>query len=141
MKTDVRDAEGRKLGAVRDLVFDAKGEILFVILSYGGFLGIGAKKAAVPFEALRWNAEKKGFMLDRGKERLEWAYDYRKDTLRDPQTAADICRVYGVQPRWEFPETGKNPGYRTAPEPVTASRPGNGRSTREEPDEQYDPGL
>jgi len=50
---DVRNPAGKEIGSVKDLVIDMKaGEVKYAALSYGGFLGLGDKLFAVPFDAL-----------------------------------------------------------------------------------------
>ncbi|HEY8578143.1 MAG TPA: PRC-barrel domain-containing protein [Devosia sp.] len=46
------DAE--EIGNVTDLVFDEQGSIAAVVIGVGGFLGIGEKSVAVPYDALQF---------------------------------------------------------------------------------------
>lgn len=48
----VENSQGESLGDVSNVVMAENGEIRSVIIGVGGFLGIGAKHIAVPFEAL-----------------------------------------------------------------------------------------
>ncbi|ACI99065.1 PRC-barrel domain-containing protein [Rhodospirillum centenum] len=51
MGKTVVDASGEELGEVKDVVMDANtGEARQIVISSGGFLGIGAKDIAVPFQ-------------------------------------------------------------------------------------------
>jgi sporulation protein YlmC with PRC-barrel domain len=45
---------GEKLGEVGDLILDEQRRVVGVILSVGGFLGLGAKPVAVPWESIRF---------------------------------------------------------------------------------------
>ncbi len=57
----VQDTEGKKLGDIKDLVIDPlEGDIEYVVLDFGGFLGIGDKYFAVPWEAMRLSENQKG---------------------------------------------------------------------------------
>jgi sporulation protein YlmC with PRC-barrel domain len=49
---NVYDAGENKLGEIKDIVIDRNGTIGAVIVSVGGFLGVGDKDVAVAFEAL-----------------------------------------------------------------------------------------
>jgi sporulation protein YlmC with PRC-barrel domain len=72
---DVYDAKENKIGDVNDLVLDSSGKIQAVIVGVGGFLGVGEKDVAVPFEALKV-AEKDGdtyLVMDATKQTLEKA--------------------------------------------------------------------
>ena len=44
---------GESLGKIEELMLDLeKGRVAYAILSFGGFMGMGEKLFAVPFEAL-----------------------------------------------------------------------------------------
>lgn len=50
----VRNAEDQELGSIEDAVIDPQsGEISYVVLSIGGFLGVGQRLVAVPWEELQ----------------------------------------------------------------------------------------
>jgi sporulation protein YlmC with PRC-barrel domain len=49
---NVYDAGENKLGEIKDIVIDRSGTIGAVIVSVGGFLGVGDKDVAVAFEAV-----------------------------------------------------------------------------------------
>ncbi|ACL56268.1 PRC-barrel domain-containing protein [Methylobacterium nodulans] len=44
-----------RVGEIEDLLVDADGRVRAVVIGVGGFLGIGEKKVAVPFDRLAWN--------------------------------------------------------------------------------------
>ena len=51
---DVCNVQDEKLGKIQDIMLDmAEGTIRYVVLSAGGFLGIGDRLFAVPWQALR----------------------------------------------------------------------------------------
>jgi sporulation protein YlmC with PRC-barrel domain len=52
---NVRNAQNESIGSVSDLILDQNGQLKGAVISVGGFLGIGDKKVAVP-----WNAVKVG---------------------------------------------------------------------------------
>jgi sporulation protein YlmC with PRC-barrel domain len=52
--TNIQNSQGESVGEINDLVLDSKtGKIRFVAVTYGGFLGVGNKMFAVPFEAFQ----------------------------------------------------------------------------------------
>ena len=78
---DVYDPKNNKIGDVNDLLLDTQGRIQAVIVGVGGFLGVGEKDVAVPFEALKV-AEKDGdtyLVMNATKEALEKAPGYVYD--------------------------------------------------------------
>lgn len=75
---DVYDTKENKIGDVNDLILDPRGKIQAVIVGVGGFLGVGEKDVAVPFEALKV-AEKDGdsyLVMNATKQTLEKAPGY-----------------------------------------------------------------
>ncbi len=68
----VVDPRGRVLGSISDLVLDLeRGRIAYAVLAVGGFVGIGERLFAVPWDALRACGQQ--FVLDRGQDALESA--------------------------------------------------------------------
>ncbi len=47
-------SDDSKIGSINDLVLDQNGHIKYVAVSFGGFLGMGSKLFAVPFEAINF---------------------------------------------------------------------------------------
>ena len=85
---NVVNAQGESLGEVKDFMIDLDtGHIAYAVLSFGGFLGMGNKLFAVPFEALRTDTANERFVLDVPKEKLENAPGFDHDHW--PQHADD----------------------------------------------------
>ena len=62
---------GENLGKIEELMLDLeKGRVAYAVLSFGGVLGMGAKLFAIPFEALKLDADRHHFTLDVDKEKL-----------------------------------------------------------------------
>ena len=56
--TAVQNAAGEDLGEINELMIDMeKGRIAYAVLSFGGFLGMGDKLFALPWEALNVGPE------------------------------------------------------------------------------------
>jgi putative membrane protein len=54
--TTVYGTNNENIGEVNDVVLDRDGKLLAVVVGVGGFLGIGEKDVAIPFEALQVSA-------------------------------------------------------------------------------------
>lgn len=69
----VRNGKGEKIGSVDDLILNRGDRILYAVISVGGFLGVGDRLVAVPFEALRFGAKDvEGVVIyDTTKEQLK----------------------------------------------------------------------
>ena len=68
------------LGKIEDLMIDLEnGRVAYAVLSFGGFLGLGNKLFAVPWEALTVRPHEHSFVLNVSKETLEKAEGFDKD--------------------------------------------------------------
>lgn len=57
MGLDVYGANNEKIGDISEILLDSSGNAKAAVISVGGFLGIGAKDVAVPFNAIQWRTE------------------------------------------------------------------------------------
>src|SRR4051812_24557498 len=78
--------KGENLGKIESLMLDlSEGRILYAVLSFGGFLGMGEKLFPVPVDILSFRADDKGDLqrciVDIDKETLKNAPGYDKDHL------------------------------------------------------------
>jgi sporulation protein YlmC with PRC-barrel domain len=110
----VVNSAGETLGELKELMIDLdNGQIAYAVLSFGGFLGMGDKLFAIPWEALTLQTDEHDFILNVDKETLENAPGFDKD--RWPDTAQyeagwllDIYDYYGYTPYWKGE---RNPNY------------------------------
>ena len=77
--TPVNGKDGQLLGKIDNLVFDQNGRIELAVIGVGGYLGIGEKVVAVPFEAMKSDVAdgKHVFVIDATKDQLKAAPTYR----------------------------------------------------------------
>src|SRR5262249_56549772 len=77
--TPVNGKDGQQLGRISNLVFDQDGRIELAVIGVGGFLGIGEKEVAVPFDSVKSDTvnNKHVFVLDATKEQLQAAPPYK----------------------------------------------------------------
>lgn len=76
----VKNPEGEDLGKIEELMIDVKaGRIAYAVLSFGGFLGLGDKFFAIPWEALSLRPREKEFVLNIDKEKLKEAPGFDKN--------------------------------------------------------------
>ena len=70
----VRDQSGERLGKVNDLVVNLSSQAApFAIIEYGGALGIGVTRVAVPLTELKWSSEPKQLTFAGTKEQFQSA--------------------------------------------------------------------
>lgn len=98
----VKNQQDEKLGAVENILMDlSSGRILAVIISTGGFLGLGDELSAVPPTALRCSADRDSLQLDASKEMLSRAPHFKANQWPDfaqPTYASGVYRAYQLEP-------------------------------------------
>jgi sporulation protein YlmC with PRC-barrel domain len=102
MDLSVKNLQDEKLGKVENLMVDlSAGRIVAVIVSSGGFLGMGDELSAVPPTALRLNPDRDALQLDTTKEALSKAPHFKANEwpeLGNPVYADGVYRAYRVEP-------------------------------------------
>ena len=76
----VSNDAGEVIGDINDLLFDKSGKVANVVIGVGGFLGIGEKNVAIPYNALAITADANGKRVIKAalsRERLHSAPDFR----------------------------------------------------------------
>jgi hypothetical protein len=102
----VLNPAGEQLGNLKELVIDLEdGRIAYAVLSFGGFIGMGDKLFAIPWEAFLLSPKDHTFILDVEKDVLQEAPGFDKDHWPDnAQYEAgwllDIYEYYGYSPYW-----------------------------------------
>ena len=92
---DVRNPAGEDLGTIKDFMIDTRsGNIAYAVLSFGGFLGLGDKYFAVPYQLLRVDTVNECFVLNIEKELLKDAPGFDKDNWPKAADHDFVDRVY-----------------------------------------------
>ena len=80
-KQNVYDPSDNKIGDVADLLVEKDGKIAAAMVAVGGFLGIGEKDVAVPFDAMRLTKKdnKWYLVLNTTKDALKSAPGFKYD--------------------------------------------------------------
>ena len=98
---DVYNPKGEKLGDIKEVMLDMRsGRVAYAVLSFGGFLGMGEKLFAVPWNALTLDTATKSFKLNVDKDRLATAPGFDKDqwpNMADATWAQSIHTYYGTK--------------------------------------------
>lgn len=70
--TNVYNSAGDKIGHVEKVLLDKNsGQVAYALMSFGGFLGIGAKYHPLPWPALKYDTVREGYVVDVDKKTLE----------------------------------------------------------------------
>ena len=82
--TSVYNNAGDKLGSIDDLMIDKRsGQIRYAVLEFGGFLGIGTDRYPLPWNILKYDTTREGYVVPLDKTRLEDAPRYPQDRRPD----------------------------------------------------------
>ena len=100
----VRNRENEDLGKIEDIMLDVgSSRIAYAVLSFGGFLGMGDKHFAIPWDALELDTANEGFILNVDKQTLEDAPGFDKNDrpdFADRTWGASIHEHYRQTPYW-----------------------------------------
>jgi sporulation protein YlmC with PRC-barrel domain len=122
----VRNSKGEDLGKIEELMIDVdRGRIAYAVLSFGGFLGMGDKLFAIPWEALTIDFAEHEFVLDVDKDLLKNAPGFDKNHwphMADRQWGQGIYDYYGHRPYWEDEGSVASREYQKRPRTSSESK-------------------
>lgn len=72
---DVKSASGEKLGQITDVIVDKTGDVRAAVIDFGGFLGVGSRKVAVAWGALKFSPG--SIVVDMTRDELRVTPEYR----------------------------------------------------------------
>jgi sporulation protein YlmC with PRC-barrel domain len=102
---NVVNHQGEALGTIEEIMIDLdRGRIAFAVLSFGGFLGMGDKLFAIPWQAFSVDTVQKRLVLNTKKELLEKATGFDKSNwpnMADPTWGSTVYGYYGYKPYWD----------------------------------------
>ena len=82
--TAVYDRHREKLGTVHHLMIDKyTGQVAYAVISFGGFLGIGAEYHPIPWRLLDYDEKMGGYVVDLDQEQLKKAPHFAEN--REPE--------------------------------------------------------
>jgi sporulation protein YlmC with PRC-barrel domain len=109
--TNVKDASGKKIGEIEDVVLDKQSNsILFAVVGFGGFLGMAEKYHPVPWSTLDYDEDQGAYIVSYTKEQLQAAPVGTIDELTRNDGTAFRGRVYDYYkaPRYWESTTGRH---------------------------------
>ena len=102
--TSAYNTQGEKIGKVEDIVLNkTDNSIMFAVVGFGGFLGMGEKYHPVHWSALDYSNDRDGYVVPYTKEHLQAAPadDIQELTRNDGQATRDSTyKYYKVAPYW-----------------------------------------
>ncbi|HYI78848.1 MAG TPA: PRC-barrel domain-containing protein [Chryseolinea sp.] len=89
----ILNSAGENLGKIKDIMINLdNGSIEYIVVEFGGFLGMGEKYFAFPYDAMTIDTENHAFILNRSKEEFEKAPGF--DKTHWPETNSHEFRGY-----------------------------------------------
>lgn len=105
--TSVYNRDGERIGHIADLSIDrVSGQVIYAIMSFGGFLGIGKQYHPLPWSMLDYEPEQGGYIVSLDKQALENAPSYDVEELRrfgGDSYAIDQAQLYEYYGRYGMP--------------------------------------
>ncbi len=102
--TDVFNTQGEKIGVIEDVMLEKTSNgIMFAVIGFGGFLGIGEKYHAIPWSVLDYEKSRAGYVVPFSQDQLKAAPAYSIEELTggDGTSARDASfDYYKVTPYW-----------------------------------------
>src|SRR5215471_10358709 len=78
--TPVYSQGGDRLGEIDDLMIEKRsGDVVYAIMSFGGWLGIGEKYHPLPWQVLKYDTASNGYVVNLDKDSLEKAPAYSRE--------------------------------------------------------------
>lgn len=95
--TEVYGTDGAHVGTIDHLMIDKQsGNVAYAVMTFGGFLGIGAEHYPIPWKKLAYDTVKRGYRTDITEEQLSSAPKAADDWYRDRDYHELIYAHYGV---------------------------------------------
>jgi len=97
--TAVYDRGANHLGSVQTVMIDKyTGQVAYVVISFGGFLGIGSEYHPLPWKKLTYDPAIGGYVIDLTRKQLENAPHYSADSSPwdDPSYGRSVYDYYNV---------------------------------------------
>ena len=96
--TKVRGAADESVGEINDVLLDRNGNVIGAVIGVGGFLGMGEKDVAVPFNQLQMvrNSDGDRVVLNKSKDELKNAPTFKEMTRSGTGTATGTTGATGT---------------------------------------------
>jgi len=101
--TPVYSQTGDRLGEIDDIMIEKRsGEVVYAIMSFGGWLGIGEKFHPLPWQVLHYDTASNGYVVNLDKDALQKAPHYSRDEISDDDSAwrEKVFGYYSTPPYW-----------------------------------------
>ncbi len=102
--TPVYDMSGERVGKIYDTMLDkVSGKVVYAVMSFGGFLGMGDSYYPLPWPLLRYDTRLGGYVVNVSQKKLEGAPSYplgADPVWGDRAYDEKVYGYYNEQPFW-----------------------------------------
>lgn len=100
--TNIYNTRGEDLGEVDELMIDKlSGKVAYAVVTFGGFLGMGKERRALPWGVLRYDTGLDGYVVDAEDDVLRNApTGVSESDYRNREWGARVYNHFGVPPYW-----------------------------------------
>ena len=102
--TYVYDPNGNNIGTIKRLMIEKiSGKVAYAVMSFGGFLGMGADEHTIPWNKLNYDTSLGGYRTDITEEQLRGAPTFYRDRdydWSDRDRERDLHDYWGSRPYW-----------------------------------------
>ena len=99
--TDVHGLSDETIGQIDHLLIEKmSGKIAYAVMSFGGFLGLAHNHYPIPWAALKYDTELRGYRTGITESQLREAPEFSDDLLEDRDWETKTHEHYGVPTYW-----------------------------------------
>jgi sporulation protein YlmC with PRC-barrel domain len=99
--TNVHDTNGEKIGDIDHLVIDkASGRVMYAIMSFGGFIGLGQSHYPLPWQTLTYDPNLDGYRTAITEEQRNNAPSYDESSWTNRNWETELHKYYNTSPYW-----------------------------------------
>ncbi|MBI2256627.1 MAG: PRC-barrel domain-containing protein [Proteobacteria bacterium] len=99
--TDIYNRRGDNLGEVESVMIDKRsGKVAYAVVAFGGFLGIGTERRALPWNALTYDVDLGGYLVEADDDLLRDTPVYT-ESQSDMEWGSRLHGHSGVPPYWQ----------------------------------------
>lgn len=100
--TDIYNRRGDNLGEVESVMIDKRsGKVAYAVVTFGGFLGIGSERRALPWNVLSYNTDLGGYVVNAEDDVVRQTPVYADNNNIDPEWGNRLHGHFGVPPYWQ----------------------------------------
>lgn len=101
--TPVYDSTSKHIGTIQHLIIEkVSGRVVYAIMTFGGFLGIGAQAHTIPWEKLHYDTRLGGYRTDITEAQLSGAPGGDEKLWRDRKREQEVHDYWKIPPYYGF---------------------------------------